>query len=423
MLEPTQIRQILAKILESPEFHNSQKYRELLQFLVEESIAGRQPKETTIAVQIFGKEASFNSKEDATVRVYMNNLRKKLEHYYFTSSEPHEFRLSIPVGHYRVELVPFDLKIPKPFLKSHARSIMVGSAIVVAFGLGYVVHALQQSAPAEHRAPDPIWHEFQSSNGRHTLIVIGDYFFLRERTDRAGYYRRPSINSTEDYQLFSGREPDLGKTFQVNDFTFLRPSGPWSMAKILPIIQENPSGYSLKLASEFTSADFKGNNIIFIGTMKTLHSFRKFLHMFRMERTTARLGTPEQYESIAIRNEAGDSVQTFSIGGPRSGDYVKDFSFIAKGHGPDGCTILMILGFTENGVIAGGNAACDPALFDSVAAAYPLPPLSEPFGFTLVLGTEGISQAIFSTHIRHFLLHKGVSLVTSASSSDSLNLR
>jgi hypothetical protein len=102
---------------------------------------------------------------------------------------------------------------------------------------------------------------------------------------------------------------------------------------------------------------------------------------------------------------------------------VKDFSFIAKGHGPDGCTILMILGFTENGVIAGGNAACDPTLFDSIATAYALPPLIEPFGFTLVLGTEGISQAIFSTHIRYFLLHQGVSPVTSTSSADSLNLQ
>ena len=76
MLEQPQIRQILADILESPEFKESQRYRELLQFLVEESIAGRSPKETTIGTQIFGKDPSFNSKEDATVRVYINNLGK-----------------------------------------------------------------------------------------------------------------------------------------------------------------------------------------------------------------------------------------------------------------------------------------------------------------------------------------------------------
>jgi hypothetical protein len=418
MLEQSQIRQILADILESPEFKESQRYRELLQFLVEESIAGRSPKETTIGTQIFGKDPSFNSKEDATVRVYINNLRKKLEHYYLTAGKTAPFKLNIPVGHYKVEFVPTeDQFIPKATQNRAVRWGILFAAFAGTLLLGYYSASVFQSPPPNPSPPNSIWNEFIQPNGRPTLIVLGDYFFLRENNPVSSYYRTVPINNPEDLQERIAKDPAFAKRYKQNEFTFLRPSSTWGLTQVIPILQKSPRGYSLKLASEITPADFKSNNIVFIGTLKTLYSFQKFFHIFGMQRTA----TP--YESIALRGEKGDSVQTFGVGQQRSTDYVKDYSIIAKGAGPEGSTILMLLGFTENGAIAAPRAATDSSLLKAIAQKFPRQVFADPFYFTLVIATEGISDAVFKSEILYFLQNEPHHSFTGTGEKDSTKAR
>jgi hypothetical protein len=401
MLDQPHIRQILADILESPEFKDSQRYRELLQYLVEESVAGRSPKETTIGIQIFGKDASFNSKEDATVRVYINNLRKKLEHYYLTAGKSASHRLVIPVGHYKVDFVLAEEQpSPKTGYNWTLLWVLLSVGLVGAFLLGYYSASVVQPVARTSAVPNPIWRDFVQSDSRPTLVVLGDYFFMREINPISSYYRTITINNPEDLQERIAKEPAFGKRYKQNEFTFLRPSSTWGLTQVIPILQRSPRGYSLKLASEIAPADFKSNNIVFIGTLKTLHSFSKFLHIFGMQRTA------KPYESIALRSDKGDSVTTFSVGQQLSTDYVKDYSIIAKGAGPEGSTILMLLGFTENGAIAAPRAASDSLLIKAITSKFPNQTFVDPFNFTLVIATEGISQAVFKSEILYFEQHK-----------------
>jgi hypothetical protein len=414
MLEQPQIHVILADILESQEFKDSQRYRELLQYLVEESIAGRSPKETTIGMQIFSKDSSFNSKEDATVRVYINNLRKKLEHYYLTAGKTASYRLVIPVGHYKVDfLLAEGHPSPKTFTNRTLLWGLIFGGLACAFLLGYFSGSSSRSSPQSPSPPNPIWNEFFRPNGRPTLIVLGDYFFMREINPISSYYRTITINNPEELQERLAKDPAFAKRYKQNEFTFLRPSSTWGLTQVIPILQKSPRGYSLKLASEITPADFKSNNIVFIGTLKTIYSFSKFLHIFGMQRTT----TP--YESIALHSQNEDSIQTFGVGQQRSSDYVKDFSIIAKGAGPEGSTILMLLGFTENGAIAAPRAATDSSLLKAIAQKFPHQVFADPFYFTLVIATEGISDAVFKSEILYFLQNEPHHSFTGAGERDS----
>ncbi|HTY36809.1 MAG TPA: hypothetical protein VMH23_06845 [Bacteroidota bacterium] len=404
----------MAEILESSEFKESQKYRDLLTYLVEESLAGRSPKETTLGIQFFGKEASFNSKEDATVRVYLNNLRKKLDHYYLTSGKSASLRLVIPVGHYKVEFVNAESAVNQPAKTSRwDKWALFGLSLVVTFALGYLSRVLLYPQQPAVNVTNPIWTEFTQPNGRPTLVVLGDYFFLRENNPVSSYYRTVTINSPEDFEERVNKEPAFAKRYQPLQFTYLRPSASWGLTQILPILQKSPRGYSMKLASEFTTNDFKSNNIVFIGTLKTLYGIHKFLHIFGMTETN----TP--YESVAIQGKKGDSLQIFSLGGQRSGDYVKDFSIIAKGAGPDGSTILLLLGVSEHGAIEAPRAACDSTLFEAIESRYPHQSFSQPFYFTLVLSTEGISQTVFGANIRHFIQNKPLYNIANIGHEDS----
>ena len=84
MFSDTTREKLLEKILNSNEFSNSSIYGNYLTYLVKAAIEGITLKETTIAIEFFGKDADFNPAEDTIVRSHTYTLRKKLERYYFT---------------------------------------------------------------------------------------------------------------------------------------------------------------------------------------------------------------------------------------------------------------------------------------------------------------------------------------------------
>src|SRR5687768_2320204 len=74
----------LGRILGSPAFANAERSRQLLRYLVAESLAGRASrlKEYSIGVDVFGRPASFDPQTDSIVRTETNRLRSRLRQYY-----------------------------------------------------------------------------------------------------------------------------------------------------------------------------------------------------------------------------------------------------------------------------------------------------------------------------------------------------
>jgi len=399
MLEESQKRQILSEILESRDFKESKRYSDLLKYLVDETLAGKAPKEITVGIQFFAKDPSFDPKEDPTVRVYLNNLRKKLEHYYLTTEGHHRFRLSIPKGHYQVEFEEVAEKPPAPAKSRAPLATAIAVLVILAFVAGYLSRSafLPQSIPAS--AESPIWKEFLTPNGRPILVVLGDFFFLYERSadgKPGNFVRDVKINTPEDYRHIVNQDPGFAKRYVQSDFTFLRPSATWGLDQILPVLQNSPNPYSLKLASRFAVDDLKSNNVVFVGSFKTLYGLQKFLHVFGLEYSI----TPA---SFRIRGDNKDSTRTFSPADIKGGSYEKDYAVVAKGAGPDGSTILLLLGFADSGVIEAARAVTDPQMLEIIKSRFTPTAFTQPPYFTLVVETEGLNQAIFKSEIRHFV--------------------
>ena len=74
----------LDTILESNDFFASNRFRDFLRFVVEETLAGREHelKAYTIATCVFGRDKNFDPLLDPVVRVEAAKLRSKLENYY-----------------------------------------------------------------------------------------------------------------------------------------------------------------------------------------------------------------------------------------------------------------------------------------------------------------------------------------------------
>jgi hypothetical protein len=98
---PTDALEQLEAILQSPSFVSSRRCQDFLRYVVREFIEGRADtiKERTIALEVFGKSARFDSATDSLVRVKAREVRKRLAEYY-ESSPDGPLRIELPLGAY-----------------------------------------------------------------------------------------------------------------------------------------------------------------------------------------------------------------------------------------------------------------------------------------------------------------------------------
>jgi adenylate cyclase len=99
---PDAIHTQLVRILASPEFQATDRIRDFLRFVVEETLAGRseQLKGYTIATEVFGRGEDFDAALDPVVRVQARKLRRALERYYLVAGQRDEVVIDVPKGRY-----------------------------------------------------------------------------------------------------------------------------------------------------------------------------------------------------------------------------------------------------------------------------------------------------------------------------------
>ena len=97
------VRRALARVLASPGFEASARNRRFLEYVVEETLAGRanRLKGASIAIDVFGRAAAtFDPQQDPVVRVEAAKLRRRLERYYLIAGQDDPIRIEIPKGGY-----------------------------------------------------------------------------------------------------------------------------------------------------------------------------------------------------------------------------------------------------------------------------------------------------------------------------------
>ena len=120
------VKQELERVLASPDFIASDRLKRFLRFVVEEALAGRADRlhGYPIALEVLGRDASFDPQTDPVVRMEAGRLRRRLERYYLGAGQSDPVRIDIPKGGYaptfekRRDPVP-DSSPPRP--ADHAR--------------------------------------------------------------------------------------------------------------------------------------------------------------------------------------------------------------------------------------------------------------------------------------------------------------
>lgn len=96
------VRKQLAKICASDGFVHARRMRTFLEFVVEETLAGRAAKlcEYSVGISVFGRDESFEPGLDPIVRNDARRLRQKLLEYYQQSGQGDPISIFIPKGGY-----------------------------------------------------------------------------------------------------------------------------------------------------------------------------------------------------------------------------------------------------------------------------------------------------------------------------------
>ncbi len=99
---PDEIRAALERVSNSTGFRNGRRIRALLEYLVNETLSGNQDriKATSIAIDVFGRDETFDQQSDPIVRVEAGRLRNKLKEYYQGEGVNDPLFIDIPKGGY-----------------------------------------------------------------------------------------------------------------------------------------------------------------------------------------------------------------------------------------------------------------------------------------------------------------------------------
>lgn len=100
------LRQHVKEVMEGPAFKGSQRSGQFLNYIVEQAIAGHfeSLKERVIGVELFGRSPSYDTGDDAIVRVTASDVRRRLLQHYGQHGASAKLRISLPLGSYVPEV-------------------------------------------------------------------------------------------------------------------------------------------------------------------------------------------------------------------------------------------------------------------------------------------------------------------------------
>ncbi|MBT5330567.1 MAG: helix-turn-helix domain-containing protein, partial [Porticoccaceae bacterium] len=216
-----EIQQQVEQIVSAGALGKSEAYPRLLRYLGEKAQTGKSVKEIEIAIDVFGRDETFDVTQDSLIRVYIHKLRQKLDNFYNTTDATYAERLVIPKGSYLLQLqrnqtqqesTPDSKWRPN---KRIAAVVILSMAVALLgqLGLSYFLSQLQTSDAA---IASPLWSPLSESNNQ-LLVVVGDQFIYSQVTEEFEQLREIrdfSIASPDDFQQRLNSDPDFALRYR-----------------------------------------------------------------------------------------------------------------------------------------------------------------------------------------------------------------
>jgi hypothetical protein len=355
------VREQLNRLLANPFFSHSKRFPTFLRFVIEQTLAGEADniKERTLGIEIFGRDADYDTASDPIVRVTAAEIRKRVAQYYQDPAHVNELRIALPPGSYipkfywlegandpvlkdlelAVEEVPL-LTEPhqdSPSPRTHRPSRLILAVTCVIAGLLSVGSVLLWQAM--HRsALDLFWRPVLMSKDA-VLLCIADQLqyssiVLRDAAEPA-------------HQLVLN---DKLTAIVIDDV--------FATVKVAGVLQSKSKQYSLKSEGATNLEDLRNGPTIFIGAFDntwTLRLTNSLRFHFANDPAMTKMSIVDSKSSTQTQWVLDRSVQMAT-------NNYRDYAIVARFTDPNtGRLAVVVAGIGRGGTIAAGEFLSDPA--------------------------------------------------------------
>ena len=355
-----EVREQLGRILASPLFNHSKHYPSLLRYVVNETLEGRGShlKERALGVEVFGRDANYDTNADPVVRTSACEVRKRIAQYYHEAGHETEIRIDLPAGSYipefrlaAVSTPPFveEIQAPdKPDKWELARETAWRMRLPVAVA-GATVMLLAIGTAWLHGGTNPMesfWSPVWGTNDSAMMVLGG---------------------SPLNLQPASANDP--GPTFrEVMKHDGLAFSDALTMARVTGISREYAKkNLDIRRASAFTLTDLRKGPAILVGA---------FNNSWTMRLTTDLRYTYEWSEEaktgyVRDRFHPDNRQWIYRPETPYS-QMTKDYAIVSRFTDPlTEKPVIVLAGMGRDGTIAAGEFVSEPRYLEALAKIAP----------------------------------------------------
>ncbi len=334
----------VARLQASGALGESGRLRELFDYLAARGPAAAPATQAEIADAVFGQPDTEG--DDATARVYIHRLRKRLDDHYAAHAQPDAVRLVLPPGTYALrfagdESAARPLPGPSWLRRRWPYAAALAALLVLAFWLGRSWGAETNLPPA-----NALWQPFIDSP-RPKLIAVGDYYIFGEidpvRPEEGRLIRDFRVNSPLDLELMQDLEPDRYGTAEDVGLNYLPFSSAYALRELVPILARGGQDVRIVPASSLEADMFTRYDVIYVGLLSGM----RLLEEMTFNESGFTVG--ESYDEL-IDKPSGLTYTSDEARRIASPVYYRDYGYVARFHTPGGALVAVMAGARDTGL-------------------------------------------------------------------------
>ena len=325
---------------------------ELFEYLAARGYAAEAATQADIAEAVFGQTET--TLDDATVRVYIHRLRKRLEEFY-RSQDGTSARLTVPPGTYALRLVqqeggedPAHPEEPPPPTVPPRTPLLRWVPALAVLGLILLAAAflLGRGVSSGGAPANAFWAPFLESD-RPTLIVLGDYYIYGEidpvRPDEGRLIRDFRVDSPADLVRMQELMPERFGHAEDVGLNYLPFSAGYGLQEIAPILATTGREVRVIPASELEPNMLNEFDVVYIG----LFSGMRLLEDLSFMNSGFELG--ESYDELVDR-ASGRVYVSEEARRLTSPSYYRDYGYVARFRTLSGAMVAIVAGARDTGL-------------------------------------------------------------------------
>jgi hypothetical protein len=357
-----EVRAQLARLLANPLFQHSKHYPSFLRYVVNETLEGRGSflKERALGVEVFGRDADYDSNADPVVRTSASEVRKRIAQYYHEPGHESEVRIELTSGSYTPEFRyaaagprPLALAEPPAITRLVAlvrrrlqpKWVLVAAAAAALAFLGIGAAELRGTHSAVESFWNPVWGSADS-----VMMALGG-----------------NVEAVAPPPAPTGAA--VGPTFlDIMRGDRLAFSDALTMARITGLTREyGKKKLDIRRATAFSLTDLRKGPVILVGAFNNSWTMRLGTELrFRYEHNDhTHTGLIRDQQNPSTRVWIHDANIPYST-------LTQDYAVVSRFLDPlTEKMVVVVAGMGRDGTIAAGEFVTDPRYLEMLASRAP----------------------------------------------------